>query len=73
MRRLAIFWLACAAIGFLAAIGAALALSVALDGGAWRTGPTAAARRVTGVDQGGPPAPQAPRPARVAPFDNEPH
>ena len=37
MRRLAIFWLACAAIGFLAAIGAAFALSLALDGdGAWR-------------------------------------
>lgn len=37
MRRLAIFWLACAAIGFLAAIGAACVLSLAVDGAAsWR-------------------------------------
>jgi hypothetical protein len=36
VRRLAIFWLACAAVGFLAAVGAALALSFALDGAAWR-------------------------------------
>ena len=71
MRRLAIFWLACAAIGFIAAIGAAFALSLALDGGAWRTGPTDAARRVTGVDHGGLAAPQSPRPARAAPIDNE--
>ena len=42
MRRLAIFWLACAAIGFLAAIGAAFALSLALDGpAAWRAQPLA--------------------------------
>jgi hypothetical protein len=39
VRRLAIFWLACAATGFLAAIGVAFALSLALDGdGAWRAG-----------------------------------
>ena len=37
MRRLAILWLACAAVGFLAAVGAAFALSLALDGpGCWR-------------------------------------
>lgn len=37
MRRLAIFWLACAAVGFLAAVGAAVALCLALDGAAsWR-------------------------------------
>ena len=37
MRRLAIFWLACAAVGFLAAVGAAVALCLALDGTAsWR-------------------------------------
>ena len=37
MRRLAIFWLACAAVGFLAAVGAAFALCLALDGTAsWR-------------------------------------
>jgi hypothetical protein len=42
VRRLAIFWLACAAIGFVAAIGAAVALSLALDGAAsWRSAPTA--------------------------------
>jgi hypothetical protein len=40
VRRLAIFWLACAAIGFLAAIGAAFALSLAFDGAAsWRAAP----------------------------------
>ena len=34
------FWLACAAVGFLAAVGAAVLLSLALDGaGAWRGGP----------------------------------
>ena len=39
MRRLAIFWLTCAAVGFLAAIGAALALSFVLDrDGPWRAG-----------------------------------
>jgi hypothetical protein len=39
LKRLAILWLACAAVGFLAAIGAAFALSLALDGdGAWRGG-----------------------------------
>lgn len=39
MKRLAILWLACAAVGFLAAIGVAFALSLALDGdGAWRGG-----------------------------------
>ena len=37
MRRLAIFWLACAAVGFLAAVGGVFVLSLALDGaGAWR-------------------------------------
>lgn len=36
MRRLAIFWLACAAVGFLTAVGVAIALSLALDGAAWR-------------------------------------
>ncbi len=42
MRRLAIFWLACAAVGFVAAIGAAFALSLALDGPAsWRPSPPA--------------------------------
>jgi hypothetical protein len=42
VRRLAIFWLACAAIGFLAAVGAAVALSLALDGPAsWRAAPPA--------------------------------
>jgi hypothetical protein len=42
VRRLAIFWLACAAIGFLAAVGAAVALSLALDGAAtWRPAPPA--------------------------------
>jgi hypothetical protein len=42
VRRLAIFWLACAAIGFLAAVGAAVALSLALDGAAtWRAAPPA--------------------------------
>jgi hypothetical protein len=39
LKRLAILWLACAAVGFLAAIGAAFALSLALDGDeAWRGG-----------------------------------
>ena len=39
MKRLAILWLACAAVGFLAAVGAAFALSLALDGDdAWRSG-----------------------------------
>ena len=38
MRRLAIFWLACAMVGFLAAIGAAFALSYVLDGpDQWRS------------------------------------
>ena len=42
MKRLAILWLACAAVGFLAAISAAFALSLALDGdGAWRSPPPA--------------------------------
>ena len=37
MRRLAIFWLACAAVGFVAAVGAAVALCLALDSAAsWR-------------------------------------
>lgn len=41
MRRLAIFWLACAVVGFLAAIGAACMLSLAVDGAAsWRGAPT---------------------------------
>lgn len=42
MRRLAIFWLACAVIGFLAAMGAACVLSLAVDGPAsWRAEPRA--------------------------------
>jgi len=49
VRRLAIFWLACAAVGFLAAVGAALVLCVALDGSAsWRAGQP----RVVDRDQG---------------------
>ena len=37
VRRLAIFWLACAAVGFLAAVGAAVVLCLALDSAAsWR-------------------------------------
>jgi hypothetical protein len=38
VRRLAIFWLACAAVGFVAAVGAAIALCLALDSAAsWRS------------------------------------
>jgi len=38
VKRLAMFWLACAAVGFLTAIAAAFALSLALDGApAWRS------------------------------------
>lgn len=55
MRRLAIFWLACAAVGFLAAVGAALVLCLALDGTAsWR----ASQPRV--VDQSAAPGERAP-------------
>jgi hypothetical protein len=52
VRRLAIFWLACAAVGFLAAVAAAVVLCLALDGtAAWR----ASQPRV--VDQDSNPAP----------------
>ena len=46
MKRLAIFWLACAVVGFLAAIGAACVLSLAVDGAAsWRAAPGGGAPR----------------------------
>jgi hypothetical protein len=36
VKRLAILWLTCAVVGFLAAVGAAYVLSLAVDGaGAW--------------------------------------
>jgi hypothetical protein len=57
VRRLAIFWLACAAIGFLAAVGAAIALGLALDGTAsWR----ASQPRVVEDDVNGAPSEPAP-------------
>jgi hypothetical protein len=41
VKRLAILWLTCAVVGFLAAVGAAYVLSLAVDGaGAWRGRPT---------------------------------
>jgi hypothetical protein len=66
VRRLAIFWLACAAIGFLAAIGAALALSLALDGAAasWRAAPSAS-RLVQQKAAAAPTNAAAPRPQSV--------
>jgi hypothetical protein len=61
VRRLAIFWLACAAVGFVAAVGAALALCLALDGAAsWRAGQP----RV--VDQGQSAAPRDAAPDNAA-------
>lgn len=60
MKRLAILWLACAAIGFLAAIGAALVLSLALDGDDASRGAQPAPRL---VDRKAPAAPsKAPQP-----------
>jgi hypothetical protein len=62
LKRLAILWLACAAIGFLAAIGAAFALSLALDGGdAWRGGEPAP-RLVQRKEAPAPANPAAPKP-----------
>jgi hypothetical protein len=63
VRRLAIFWLACAAIGFLAAVGAAVALSLALDGAAtWRTAapaPRLVQRKGTAPEKATAPRPQS--------------
>jgi hypothetical protein len=57
LRRLAIFWLACAAAGFLAAVGAAVLLCLALDGAAsWR----ASQPRVVDRDQSSAPGDPAP-------------
>jgi hypothetical protein len=57
VRRLAIFWLACAAVGFLAAVGAAVVLCLALDGAAsWR----ASQPRVAGQGQRSAPGDAAP-------------
>jgi hypothetical protein len=62
VRRLAIFWLACAAIGFLAAVGVAVALSLALDGAAtWRAAPPAT-RLVQRKGTAAPEKAAAPRP-----------
>jgi hypothetical protein len=64
VRRLAIFWLACAAVGFLAAVGAAFALCLALDGAAsWR----ASQPRVVEGDANA--APSEPAPANAATND----
>jgi hypothetical protein len=62
LKRLAILWLACAAIGFLAAIGAAFALSLALDGdGAWRAqpGPRLVQRKGPAAPDNAAPKPQS--------------
>jgi hypothetical protein len=57
VRRLAIFWLACAAVGFLAAVAAAFVLCLALDGtAAWRASPP----RVVDQDSIPAPGPAAP-------------
>jgi hypothetical protein len=49
VKRLAIFWLACAAVGFVAAVGAAVALCLALDGAAsWRAGHPRVVERESG-------------------------
>jgi hypothetical protein len=62
VRRLAIFWLACAAIGFLAAVGAAVALSLALDGAATWRAPPPAPRLVQRKGVAAPERASAPRP-----------